>query len=1073
MDFLRSPDSDPDRVILLLLVANSGATSLVLYGWDTYQPLCRTKPLEGSGQVLPKEDSFPLMLIPSSRHTSFIIVTEAALTVYDNILVRPVKRIQVALPKYTSADLKYSTRPPVWAQWARAPRLPHHQEAEDNIYLVREDGQIRHYIVKHHLKAKVDSHFSPGYLGINIDTALAIVGPFSQGGDILIAAGDMSDGGVYHLPARQNPTRIQAISNWSPILDMLTIAMKDMGEGRLLRRLSEPERIFTCSGKGKGHSFLNEMRFGIEAQIGWTIDYSDAMSATQLYCLEHPTQTELLVLLSHPIHTGLLAFRLPEMSVEKVDSARCHGLELDETTIAAATLATGHILQITPQRLNLTSLSSEAPAISLEQSDQPFTVAYIDGSRSSFVVANKMKSGFELRIGAIILDSDSHPAVKFAPRAIFLDEEPTALCMATLNGVSIVLAGVGGGQIWVLAADMSQGLELIFKQQLSKLNSGFTDVPLSSLLMLSWPSSPNGIMLVGSRDGKLSFLQAQLEKSPSVVLTVEYEDCIALGSTSVTVYEELVDISSKAALAFCGQQLRRVKLVSANGGLDFQISPIWLSEHGTQSYSQPQINAACRVPAFQTATDVGLTGLLMCAAEKDFLVSALVLQDQAIPRRLHVEGYPQRLTYSRHLNKFIAAVNYLSTLPEADNAVSTQSRLARPALQLINPGPAQIGETDATDKDLIFFGAHGDRVRCILNWTPSDGMKHYDMVLIGVDLDAPDERTRSGKLLCISTKHVGSSGSKSKVKTVSRYPGKPVYSLCAYGRSSLLVAAGNDLILHSLDIDSRRWSMLSSFSLPSPAVALSTQGSFVFAATTRHSLITLKETRGFLNLQASDVKARNGVDVAVASGVGPLLATASIAGTNLIGFSENSAEKRNESRFEAVIPLTINRLRQSFAPSNKPSRQYYYGSTIDGTFYRFIIIGRAEWKLLRFLEDLTPIKSVDEEHSDSESSDLSGGSWDVDSPDSSPRQSTAKSEHAYPLKMHVRGDILAMLLEQGDNNLWNLLRPEVKLEGDIGHDETRERYAEFQNLAREVVGIVAEPVLAVSRWLRKLLRIPQ
>ena len=511
MDFLRSAPKDDYKVVLLLLVANGGRTSVLLYSWDTRLPLHTTRALSVSGQALPPEDSFPLMLIPSSRHASFIIVTETNLVVYDGVLERPVKRVQVALPRQPVTDTRNRTRQLLWVQWARALRLPRHQEIEENIYLVREDGEIRHYVVKHELRSKIDSHFSPGYLGINVDTALAIIGPYSEGGDILIAGGDGSDGGVFHLPARHGPTRIQVISNWSPMVDLLVIPTAEY-RGRNLRRQNEQERIFTCSGRSQQLSFLNEFIFGIESQIWYKIEYGDALSTTQMFCLEHPAEEKLLLLLSHPEHTGALTVDLQDVTVERIEPGSCTGLIFEEATLTASCLRTGHILQITPRWLKVTSLHQDVPSLSLDHSLNPFTAAYSHAMAGSFIVAHEVESSFEVRVGTVELDEDSVPRIKYEEPSLSFSAQPTALSLATMHETSLALVASGTGVLRIFAAAIgNQNWGLVFEKKLSDLVPEYDPIAITSVQVLAPSYSKLGVLLIGTRNGWLCILDIKIE----------------------------------------------------------------------------------------------------------------------------------------------------------------------------------------------------------------------------------------------------------------------------------------------------------------------------------------------------------------------------------------------------------------------------------------------------------------------------------------------------------------------------------------------------------------------------------
>src|SRR5271154_2911427 len=256
----------------------------------------------------------------------------------------------------------------------------------------------------------------------------------------------------------------------------------------------------------------------------------------------------------------------------------------------------------------------------------------------------------------------------------------------------------------------------------------------------------------------------------------------------------------------------------------------------------------------------------MLATEDELLVSSLVLEEQAVPRRMKVYGTPQKLAYSRYLRKIVAAGNKISLSSQENETVPNRLRTMKPALQLIDPSRPTSAQDQLAAEDLVVFGESGEHIRCLLNWTPGDCERHYDMILIGLDTDAADMHKRSGKVVCISSKHIPGPNASDKVKTIARYPGKPVYSICAYGPCSLITAAGTELILQSLDVGSRKWSTLSRFTLPSSAISLSTQGSLIFAGTMLHSLIILKEQNNTFNFHSSDLRARNATNVLTSAG---------------------------------------------------------------------------------------------------------------------------------------------------------------------------------------------------------------
>ena len=111
MDFLRSSTHAPTKVILLLVVAGAAGTHILLYRWDIHQRLTEIRPMRCSGQLLPIEDTFSCMLIPSSQSSAFTLVTETAIVQYDNLISEQAKRVAFPLPYKPSRSDRTDKRP--------------------------------------------------------------------------------------------------------------------------------------------------------------------------------------------------------------------------------------------------------------------------------------------------------------------------------------------------------------------------------------------------------------------------------------------------------------------------------------------------------------------------------------------------------------------------------------------------------------------------------------------------------------------------------------------------------------------------------------------------------------------------------------------------------------------------------------------------------------------------------------------------------------------------------------------------------------------------------------------------
>lgn len=504
MDFLTPPHRSNHLVMLLLLVAQRGGTFILLYSWDSRAGLGKARPNRCSGQKLPLEDSLPLMLIPSRQWASFIIVTETHIVVYDDILSNEAKRISLLLPDQNPLRYENSTRSPLWVQWTKPPRHAAYNKTHDDIYLLREDGVMRYYIVDHTSPTRIDGHFEPGHLGINIDTAIASLegNPTQEGGDVLIVGGDMTDGGVYSIRAKNRPVCIQLIPNLAPTCDILVINSHDHRRSKALRDPDRDERIFVCSGRGTGHTAISEIRFGLEAQIGLTADYQDLASVSRVWPLSDNARERIVFLISHAQHTTAMCLDVPALELELADSETCPGIDLSMPTLAAATSSMGFIIQITERDINTTNFSADTPATSTSHSFPKALVAAVHGGLGLVVIGFENSTGFGLHI-CVVRQNDNTFEINASGPIFQSQHEPTVLHLTDIGSSALLFIGSASGTLQIISIDQSHGHKLILERTLIEVAQILEPCAISDLVVLNRPSRSDSYLLCGFRNGLL------------------------------------------------------------------------------------------------------------------------------------------------------------------------------------------------------------------------------------------------------------------------------------------------------------------------------------------------------------------------------------------------------------------------------------------------------------------------------------------------------------------------------------------------------------------------------------------
>ncbi|MCJ1298534.1 hypothetical protein MMC08_001324, partial [Hypocenomyce scalaris] len=367
MEFLHPPQGENNHVILLLVISLNQRTRLLCYEWDCSTDLRQAKQ-KGDGQLVHPEDSHPLLLIPFTISSGFMLVCEKVISVYKGILTGPATRRWLALDHYEPPqDPGNSRRPPLWTHWAKPVRHGEYASNHNDIYLCREDGIVRWLEIDEASEgedAMIGSQMYPGNIGCNIDTAFASLDQPTNRPDLLVSSGDTSNGGLFIIRPSQyiEPRATQTIHNWAPTIDFVTARVSSSSHG-IQRHVSSSnegpmfrERIFACTGRGSKHGAVSELRYGVEARIGTSVEIEDGV--LDLWALSALSGGDTFVLLSYSATTMLL--HIPsdlgnsESEIKLVEDENM-GLYFDARTITAGVTTEDFIIQITESSIHVTS----------------------------------------------------------------------------------------------------------------------------------------------------------------------------------------------------------------------------------------------------------------------------------------------------------------------------------------------------------------------------------------------------------------------------------------------------------------------------------------------------------------------------------------------------------------------------------------------------------------------------------------------------------------------------------------------------------------------------------------------
>lgn len=483
------------------------------------------------------------------------------------------------------------------------------------------------------------------------------------------------------------------------------------------------------------------------------------------------------------------------------------------------------------------------------------------------------------------------------------------------------------------------------------------------------------------------------------------------------------------------------------------------------------INAVHRVPKLESPDDQ-LGGLVICATSEELVFCSVVAQEQGINRSIRLKGIPRRMMYSHFLQKLVVAFDTIDdprsvadsssasvldgqahqdptmSMKDASSAVSLAPKSQSVCLSLIDPG-LEVDYPKKQPISMVVAEQTNEIIHALIDWAPTDGANHYEWLVLALGHSEPGAAKSSGRVVCVNAKPLSQGNFVGKPKTAFQSKEGPVTAICAYKMSSLLIAVGGEILLHHLDWTTRSWKTLSRHALPSFANAISCQGSFIFVSTLKHSLMVLMEHNDALHQRRSDSVVRYSTEVLAFEGPFAVFSAAEAGSTNIIGLSGFSKDHANSYLlFDAVVPLCINRLRpDTCADSQRGERIRFYGSSASGTLFHFSLLKQHEWKLLHFLEEMSYLDRKATKPVPMLKRDANNKEYLVRYP-----SITLKD-------MHVRGDRLLMMVEEGPCNLRHLLKGSNRMES-------------FKALVKEVLGETEQPVEVVIAWVRKLLRYP-
>ncbi|KAL4911285.1 hypothetical protein BDW74DRAFT_142708 [Aspergillus multicolor] len=1036
MDFLYPKPEDRDKIILLLLVAHEQATHAVCYEWDANQSLRQAHPRITKKQ-LPPEDRLPTMLIPLTKASSFMLVNTTTITVYRNKLdlPGPPTRYPLPIPDHEQQ------RSPLWTRWARPLRLAEYNQNHDDIYLCREDGRIDYLGVGS--EGELENQSPLGHLLCDVDAAFDILDIGYDGDDLLLAAGNTGNGGLFVQRARDQPRCVQRFMNWSPVTDSVLVKPPSGPNSSTDRVVGD--RLFVCSASSYGRGAVIELRHGVEAQVELLISLEELSGTRDIWILPETVNGGVIMLTSDPMSSTFLY--LPADSSEEISAigeAEC-GLDTNSSTLAAGYIESGNLVQITDRAILMGATTDLQPRSRFDLGiGQSIAAAAVHGPASLVITAIRYHEELRLhskkisQVNSALQITDDIPPLK-------IEYEPVCMTIQQLEIGLIVFVGSGDGRIRVYC--LGDDVKLILDVFVTVETDDDISKAIDSLAIIADTRGPmnKATLLCGLRSGFLIVFDISMNavkfESP---LEMRQAALRHLGYTSVTVQS-----GGRIGLLTCGNSFWQITYAQGDEAGDCVIQRLWITDQNNPAYYPRVIHSFAMTRSDNTLANE-LSGRFVAFADGQLMACTLDHTVKTVPRSISLPGSVHKLAYSQYLKSLVVA--YSQTAYDTDS--DPVKRYTRPFIEFLDPDSqfpldGSVEGLSYQSKPWRPQGAAGEKISCILEWTPRKGDEEYHFIVIGTARRHQQDR---GRVIFLQASRGSSPDSQVEcsVKYIHKFE-DPVYSIVPYGDFTLMVSTGHEIVALEPKFAQSRRARSARFSLLSPAISLSCHEPYVYLSTARESLMILKATEDKLALHAYDRQKLDGLSH-IHIGGDRKLTLASSRGGRVSLLTENGVTETDKmlptALCEAHLPSSIMKLIPSSEPSSlSPRSNTFYGTAMNGTVYRLMTVEEKEWRLLRLLQDLC-IR-------------------DTGICPFTPKRKRQRNPIGHdplefkPTHMHIDGDILRRLTVRDADYL-------VRMLADEEEQSAKDAARLFGNLAKDVLGEVSNPAKAVMRWLKRV-----
>ncbi|KAJ5157168.1 uncharacterized protein N7482_008268 [Penicillium canariense] len=944
MEFLYPRTADDKRIILLIITSGAEGSFARIFQWDEDDTtLLRQRCTEFK---LRKEDRLPTMIVPLTKESAFLVVTSISMAVYpsDSSHARPTRYPLIA----PDAIFKETS---LWTQWARPARNWLYSQKYDGIYLCREDGWI--YYLEFGNEGALETQTSLGQLHCDVDSAFDVLDMGHEGGDFILAAGSMGDGGLFIQEARDKPQCVQRFLNWAPVTDAVIVPSKT--HGKLQCDVSR-DRLFVCSASASGGSALHELRYGFEAQVGITVPLDDMSSIRDLWTISYDASGAVYVLISDPMST-LLLYMNPSLEdgISALDEAET-GLDTAQT-LAAGCTPTGVLIQVTekathlfvPDDISLNACVPHPPASTV-------VAVAVDGPSSAVITAIRSNNELRLLLTRVVVD-DANVRLE-TTQSVEINREPVCMSLQTLGQTTFAFMGDGDGTITVFHVEQ-ETITFFLDAKISVDRADDISRAIDSLAMIrqTYHGVLRAHLLCGLRSGIL--VPFQIDFNARTLIGLNQMPPKHVGMTSLR-------LQSKGAFAMliCDNELWRVSINADGVPNECFLSRVWITDQSNPAYFPIGIHGFGLINSQGLETQFSL-GPLFCFADRQLLICSLDREAKIVPRRIGVTGTTRKLVYSSHLDRLIMSYD----MAEVEDPSRPGDITMRSWLAFVRPDTQ--APVDSPDQSFIPLPhtSRGEKITCIMDWVFERGGHMYHLVAIGTGISGTMDLGLRGRLILVSATR--DPNDPSEVRFVTKHVQDcldgPVRAIAAYD-NTLLIGAGKTIRPVAPKGATIKWASRGWKEIPSPAVAITVSKPFVYVTTARHGFIILEvldDGHGlhFLTLLGHDSRPLDGLTHYVTPGESSLAFLSARGGSIRVGKLLSSTELHTDqvlttpapednSLFDSVLQFLPSSKIDHLPKSPRERGGAIYGVALNGAVYRFSILREDEVRLLLALQDI-------------------------------------------------------------------------------------------------------------------------